>query len=1027
MLAVSVLFCLLIVPGKFQAKTVKREGMPKSITEGSLIRCGDHPSMIPLKFTDVKMNVTAFIADVTVEQTFFNNDQDRIEAVYVFPLPGDAAVNDMEVHIGNRTIRSLVKKREEAAQMYNEAVSEGQHAALLEQERPNVFTASVGNIAPQEEVVVKIRYLQKLAYDDGGFKVQFPMVVAPRYMPGEPIGREGTGWSPDTTQVPDASRISPPVVPNHRVGTNVRLKVNLDAGMSIHSVRSLQHQVDMYQTGNNYQITLTRNDEIPNRDFILEYKVADVKPRASMIVSRPVGGASYFLMMAVPPAEVLPSDMRAKEMIFVIDTSGSMEGPKIIQARNALRTCLHGLNPQDSFNIIRFSSDFQVFSRDSVDFTQDNVDRADQFIDSLRAGGGTEIIPPLLHAFRQPDENKLRVVVFITDAEVGNDAQILKTITDNLGDSRLFTFGIDTAPNDYLMKKMAQFGRGAFEFVTPNQNIEDVIGRFQNRISAPVLTGVEMKWNGLSVTDMFPKRAPDLYSAQPVMIYGKVNGSPQGRATMIADSRQGTVTIPMNIEVSSPSQDSSAIAAMWARSQIDDLSDDLINRPGDANLKQQITDLGLNFKLVSSFTSFVAVEEHYEASPYGGPVRKVVVPVPLPESWDYDGVFGRRYDSADRKVQANARTKYAPKPSTVGPPAPSPAPPPPYTRSQSGQQPAGQAGGVAGGARGSASPPVAADKSARVYVPPVQKDSQEAAKNGPASGKRKDIPKEADDREVLRAESNALSSGARTNAIAQYLVRQQSVAGVWSDQGSADDTDSTAIALLGYLANGQTDRAGIYQSQVQRGLTSLVGRIDSNRTIKSQALSLWVLSEATGATNSSRYRSAAERLARQLSLNIGVSGKPDLDAAMWSLLALASAQKSGVISDGNVLTRLSDMVAADARADVIQRSLAAMLAGQRLSSQQRSQAQREIAALQPRLTDQTSIERAVVATFAARLLDQSLANDLQRRMLSTLVSSQSASGKMTGAFMLADNRPVADSARVYLLLNVADGRWAAIK
>jgi hypothetical protein len=932
----------------------------------------------------------------------------------------------MEVHIGNRVIRSLVKKREEAAQMYADAINEGQHAALLEQERTNIFTASVGNIGPDEEVRVKIRYLQKLAYDDGGFKLQFPMVVAPRYMPGEPIGKDGTGWSPDTDQVPDASRISPPVVPNHRLGTNIRLKVNLDAGLPIHSVRSLQHQVDMYQTSNDsYQITLARNDEIPNRDFILEYKVADVKPRASMIVSRPVGGSSYFLMMALPPAEVLPSDMRAKEMIFVIDTSGSMEGPKIIQARNALRTCLHGLNPQDSFNIIRFSSDFQVFSRNSVDFTQDNVDRADQFIDSLRAGGGTEIIPPLLHAFRQPDEDKLRVVVFITDAEVGNDAQILKTITDNLGDSRLFTFGIDTAPNDYLMKKMAQFGRGAFEFVTPKQNIEDVIGRFQNRISAPVLTGVQMKWNGLSVTDMFPKRTPDLYSAQPVMIYGKLNGSPQGRATLIADSRQGTVTIPMDIEVSNPSQDSSAIAAMWARSQIDELSDDLVNRPGDRDLQQQITDLGLNFKLVSSFTSFVAVEERYEASPYGGPPRRVVVPVPLPESWDADKVFGRRDQQLDQRAVANSNLRYAPK---AAPKSPAPPLPPPV-KSQSGQQPTGTAGGVTGGTRGSgpSSAPVAADKSVNVYVPPARKEDKRAPSNAPSSGKRKAESAETNDAELLRESKDIVAPASRANAIAQYLVRQQSVVGTWSDQGTTDDGSSTAIALLGYLANGQTDRAGIYQSQVQRGLTSLLSRVDRSNSVKSQALALWVFAEATSATNSARYRGAAEKLAARLTSDVQSGRSTDLDTTIWCLLALASAQKTGGISDVSAITKLANTISSDGRADVIQRTLAGTLAGQRISAQQRSQAIREITTLQPRLSDQSSIEHAVIATFAARILDQSLANDLQRRMLSTLASSQSAGGKLTGAFLLADKQPVADSARVYLLLNVADGRWAAIR
>src|SRR5215831_1149042 len=201
--AVGVLLCLVILPEKFQTKAALGAKVPRTITEGSLVRVGNSPMLMPLRLTDVQMNITGFIADVSVEQTFYNPDRQAIEAVYVFPLPGDAAVNDMEIHVGGRTIRSLVKKRDEASQMYEDAKNEGQHAALLEQERPNIFTASVANIGSDEEVRVRIRYLQKLAYDDGGFRVQFPMVVAPRYIPGDAVGKQGTGWSPDTIDVPD--------------------------------------------------------------------------------------------------------------------------------------------------------------------------------------------------------------------------------------------------------------------------------------------------------------------------------------------------------------------------------------------------------------------------------------------------------------------------------------------------------------------------------------------------------------------------------------------------------------------------------------------------------------------------------------------------------------------------------------------------------------------------------------------------------------------------------------------------------
>src|SRR5581483_11054249 len=864
-------------------------------------------------------------------------------------------------------------------------------------------TASVTNIGSDEEVRVRIRYLQQLAYDDGGFRIQFPMVVAPRYMPGDPAGKQGPGWSPDTIDVPDASRITPPVAPpGTRLGNNIRLRVNLDAGVPIHSIRSLQHQVDLNQTGPyNYQVTLSKKDEIPNRDFILDYKVADNRPRAAMIVSPPVNGSSYFMMMALPQAEVLPSDTRPKEMVFVIDTSGSMEGPKIIQARNALRTCLHGLNPQDSFNIIRFSSDFQVFSQNSVEFTQENVDQADQFIDTLRAGGGTEIIPPLLHAFNQPYDGKLRVVVFITDAEVGNDAAILKTITENLGDSRLFTFGIDTAPNDYLMKKMAEFGRGGFEFVTPNQDIAEVIGRFQNRISSPVITGIQVKWNGLSVTDTFPKRVPDLYAAQPVIIYGKLTGQPNGRVTLTGDSRQGTVSIPLDIETSSQSQDSSAIAAMWARSNVDEMTDDLTNHPGDVNLQERIAEMALNFRLMTPFTSFVAVEEVMESSPNGGPPRKVVVPVPLPDSWDYDKVFGGRTEYESKSV---ARSGFV---------VPSP------TKKDSGRS-------VGGASRAQI------DTNATAPPPPPGSSGQ------PVSGLPKGTLNSAYDGIIVADDKlKSIKEEApsdRAKETAQFLVRKQSVAGFWSDSPSVTDLDSTSITLLAHIASGETDRAGYYQSQVQRGLNTLMSRINANgmlRTdhgdsIKSQALALWVFSEATAATNSSRYRSTAEKLSAGLAAE-SLNSNPNIDDAMWALMALSSSQRAGITVDKNTLTRLANTINSSQQASQVQQALAASLAGSKLSNDQRNQTLKEISAFQPRFSDQESVERGVMILFAARTLDLNVATSLEQRMVNALKASQSANGKEAGAFVLDDKHLVADSARVYLLLNVLNGHWAITK
>ena len=448
---------------------------------------------------------------------------------------------------------------------------------------------------------------------------------------------------------------------------------------------------------------------------------------------------------------------------------------------------------------------------------------------------------------------------------------------------------------------------------------------------------------------------------------------------------------------------------MWARSQIDELTDDLTNKPGDPNLKQQITDLALNFKLVSQFTSFVAVEERNETSPNGGPPRTVVVPVPLPDSWDYNKVFGAQSED-DRVSRSHGYDGYAP------PPSPKSAP----------NQSYGSVGGVVAGNGGVRGGKFEDKKSVSSSQPPPPPSDMK-------SKARADLAKDSID-EVRRDSDGPVSkealSQSRMNATAQFLVRQQSVAGTWGESERTTDLDTTSMALLGYVASGQTDRAGFYQSQVQRGLTSLLSRIDSDgsikgsqNSIKSQSLALWVFSETANSTSSERYRSAADRLAKSLASTITSGGIISANDAVWASFALASAQKAGLTVNGSVLAQFANT----GGSSQIQRSLIAMLAGQRLSTQQRNQTTKELSALPLSLSDQFSVENAIVALFTARLLDSQTAADLQARMFNSLASVQSGSGKQMGGFTLSDNKPIADSARIYLLLGVANGHWSAIK
>jgi Ca-activated chloride channel family protein len=979
---------------------------------GDLLAKGDKP--LPLKHTDVKINVTGLVASVQVEQTFTNPYQERIEAVYIFPLPSEAAVDDMVMKIGDRTIRSLVKRREEAKQIYEQAKQTGQQAGLLEQERPNIFTTSVANIAPGDEVRIQIHYTQLLPYDDGGFRLRFPMVVGPRYIPGKPAGKQGPGSVPDTRQVPDASRITPPVLrPEKRPGYNISLSVDIDAGLPIQHIKSGSHQISMSDLGpGRYHITLARKDEMPNKDFVLDYKLAGPRTQAVALTSRGADGTGYFMLMAVPPGDYLIGDIYAKEAIFVIDTSGSMSGPKIVQAKNALRAFVHGLNPQDAFNIIRFSSDFSYFSPKSVPFIEENLQRADAYIDQLQANGGTEMLPALMHALKQPrDEGRLPVIVFLTDAQVGNENEILKAIQQHLGDARLYTFGVDTAPNDYLLRKMAELGRGTVEYVLPSQNLEEVIARFQNRIASPVMADVRIDWKGWIVDGVYPSPIPDLFLAKPVVLYGRVMRPGNHTINLRGMSAGGMVTIPVQVDFKRATADQATLAALWARARIDALSDLLHTNPGDDAAKEEIANLAMTYKLMSQFTSFVAVEERIVASPDGGPPKTVVVPVPLPESWDYDAVFGKR-----------GQRPFPGRHYIVGS-----GPAMTATLRQAGSVPqSGASGGIVGGVPGTTGRDTA---KLPASTPPPYNSAGES---------------------VADAVSISLATDEeRLQAVARYLMREQRVNGLWTDRQTnrvtADDLQTTALALLGYLAGEHTDRAGHYQAQVRRALGQLTSSIDADGQLKglqgqdsqvqTQALALWAMAESFAATGSSHYKAAAEKLLAGLLQLRAPNGlwparageQPDITATAWAALALRSAQKAGLSVDQKMLEAVARAATAPASASPVEQALIEWAAGQSLSKTRQAQLTTILNSRSLTLNTPERLTTATLDLLAARLLGDQARAQIERKALQALTAKQQTQGKLAGGFALDAGHPVAASARAYLLLNIGHAQWAVFR
>ncbi|MGH9651461.1 MAG: VIT domain-containing protein, partial [Terriglobales bacterium] len=354
-----------------------------------------------LKHTDVQAEISGFLARVTVTQEFVNPSADKIEAVYVFPLPQNAAVDDMTLKVNQRTIRGLIKKREEAQKIYEAARRAGHTTALLDQERPNIFTQSVANIAPGATVKVVISYVEVLKYEAGAYEFVYPMVVGPRYIPGQATGKQGGGWSPDTAQVPDASRITPPVAPKGtRAGHDISIEVSLDAGVPIEEFRSTSHEIDWDRTSvHSARLNLRHERVIPNKDFILRYDVSGGRIEDAVLVhkasaARPkdLRSGGFFTLILQPPDRIPESEITPKEIVFVLDTSGSMSGFPIEKAKEAMKLALDGLHADDTFNLITFAGDTQILFPEPVPATPKNLALAQEFLAGRSGGGGTEMM-----------------------------------------------------------------------------------------------------------------------------------------------------------------------------------------------------------------------------------------------------------------------------------------------------------------------------------------------------------------------------------------------------------------------------------------------------------------------------------------------------------------------------------------------------------------------------------------------------------------------------------------------------------
>jgi Ca-activated chloride channel family protein len=596
----------------------------------------DEQIAMPLEHTSVNARIDGYIASVRVQQQYHNPFEQTIEAVYVFPLPHDAAVSDFIMTVGERRIRGVIRDREEARQIYEEARAQGYAAALLQQERPNIFTQKVANIEPGRSIDIDITYFNTLAYEDGAYSFVFPMVVGPRFNPpysAEGVGAVGRGETGASDQSTEVEYLRP----GERSGHDIVLAVDINAGVPLESLSSPTHVIEVHQeTGSTAQVKLAASDRIPNRDFVLRFRVAGETLKSALLTHEDDDGG-YFTLMLHPPDVSAREPRRPLEMVFVLDCSGSMSGEPMEQAKRAARRALRRLGPDDTFQIIRFSSNASQLGPEPIAATPDSIERGLEYLRRLRGSGGTMMIEGVKAALDFPhDPARLRYVCFLTDGFIGNEAEIVRAIDQRLGASRVFSVGIGGSVNRHLIDRMASAGRGASTVLLPGDATTQIMDAFFDRAARPLLTDLELDFGGAAVHGVSPHRLPDLFAGRPVLVTGRYEGPRPARVIVSGSGAEGV----RSYEVApgdTADEPIPALACIWARQQIRSL-DQAEMVTGDEAIGPRIRDLALRHGLVSAYTSFIAVDARTRAD--DPVVRRIPVAVPVPEGVTYEGAVG---------------------------------------------------------------------------------------------------------------------------------------------------------------------------------------------------------------------------------------------------------------------------------------------------------------------------------------------------------------------------------------------------
>jgi len=550
--------------------------------------------------TQYKIDITGIIAQVNIKQTFQNETENWIsEGMYAFPVAKNAAVDQMKLTIGKRVLVGEIHEKKHAEQIYETAKNQGQTASIIKQYRPNLFTTEVANIMPNETIKVEINYQQTLLYDSGHIDFRLPLAIKNRYMQERYLVD-----SDNTLQDTDLPKST----------TNIKnsrsIEINLEAGFELSELVSLYHNVDIHNENIYQTIKLNDTHLYDKNDFVLRwFPTVGNEPQAAMF-SEKRGNNEYVLLMLLPPKSYETID-QLREVVFIIDTSGSMHGSAMNAAKDALYFALTQLSPNDKFNIIEFNSHTQALYNQSVIANPENLNKAIDFIDSLKSDGGTNMGPALAQAMKDTvDKNYLKQIIFITDGSVGNEAQLFKQINQQINDARLFTVAIGEAPNNYFMNKAALIGRGTYTNISNLSEVDKSMNDLFVKITSPALTDIYIDWN--TEAQQNPVVIPDLYNDQPVIVTARLD---QFNKDIVLSGYKNKHTFSNSFILNKDGQ-SKGISKLWARNQIEDLTDDymLSAQTNNELVKQQITEIGLKYHLVSEFTSLVAVDKNPELS-----------------------------------------------------------------------------------------------------------------------------------------------------------------------------------------------------------------------------------------------------------------------------------------------------------------------------------------------------------------------------------------------------------------------------